>query len=83
VLSLPWGGSSTTGNSTSYGVQLAFDDATIPTALIRGKNNSWGSWYELYNSGKPIKSYSGTDLILSSGGNNNTIEFKINDTNAI
>jgi hypothetical protein len=70
VLSLPWGGTSAPGNATSYGVQLAFDDDKTPTALIRGKNNSWGNWYELYHSGKPIRSYDNTALVLSSGSTN-------------
>ena len=45
ILSLPW-------TSTSYGAQIAFDDATSGTIKIRGKsNNSWGNWYTLLHSG--------------------------------
>lgn len=45
LLSLPWVG------NTNYGAQLAFDDSTNGTVYVRGKANSWGSWYKLLHSG--------------------------------
>ena len=44
ILSIPW-------RSSNYGVQMAFDDTTGGTVKVRGKSNSWGSWYTLLHSG--------------------------------
>lgn len=42
LMSLPW--------STSYGVQLAFDDALDVNMYIRGKFSTWGDWYTIMHS---------------------------------
>ena len=66
ILSIPW-------SSTSYGAQIAFDDATSGTVKVRGKNNSWGNWYTLLHSGNSN---------VSGGGNmwGSSITVNINGT---
>ena len=44
ILSIPW-------TSTTYGVQMAFDDVHSATVKVRGKSTSWGNWYTLLHSG--------------------------------
>lgn len=43
IISIPW-------TSSSYGSQLAFDDAEAATIKVRGYSSSWGDWKTLLNS---------------------------------
>lgn len=43
IISVPW-------TSSSYGAQLAFDDAQAATMKIRGYSGGWGDWKTLLNS---------------------------------
>ena len=52
ILSIPW-------DSTKWGAQIAFDDATSSTVKVRSKNGNWGNWYTLLHSGN-YNSYSPT-----------------------
>ena len=52
ILSIPW-------DSTSYGAQIAFDDATAATVKVRSKSVYWGNWHTLLHSGN-YNSYSPT-----------------------
>ena len=52
ILSIPW-------DSTKWGAQIAFDDATSSTVKVRSKDGNWGNWYTLLHSGN-YNSYSPT-----------------------
>lgn len=43
IISIPW-------TSSSYGAQLAFDDAQAATMKVRGYSGGWGDWKTLLNS---------------------------------
>ena len=67
LLSLPW-------INTTYGAQIAFDDARAGTVAVRGKSTSWGSWYKFLHSGNY------TDYTVTKTGSGASGNWEINIT---
>lgn len=56
IVSIPW-------SSSSYGFQLAFDDATTGLIKVRGKSSTWGDWKQLWKEGDAVTGAVWNDLI--------------------
>lgn len=56
IISIPWGAS-------AYGAQIAFDDSLGGRVKVRGKNDTWGDWKQLWKEGDAVTGAVWNDLI--------------------